>query len=777
MLKKLFIFIWIACVLGVGLVGLGVVAVKRGWIGYMPELEDLQNPISKLASQVLSADGKLIGTWSKSENRILVEYDSISPRMIEALVATEDVRFFEHSGIDVRALGRAVVKRGLMGRKEAGGGSTITQQLAKQLYSSTAGSTMERLLQKPIEWVIAVELEKNYTKKEIISLYLNYFDFLHNAVGIKTAAQVYFGKLPSKLTLSESATLVGMCKNPSYFNPVRHPERCRERRNVVLQQMVKAGYITEKECEEESKQPIVLKFRRVDHKEGLAPYLREYLRQTLMAKQPKRENYRGWQMLQYYEDSVAWATNPLYGWCNKNFKSDGSAYNIYVDGLKVYTTIDSRMQRYAEEAMRDHMANTIQPTFERERGRSSTFPYSHNLTKSQVDEILLRAVKQSDRYRRMKEAGASEREIVDVFGTKTEMSVFTYKGVVDTMMTPMDSIKYYKKFLRSGLLSIDPHTGYVKAYVGGIDYSYFQYDMCMSGRRQIGSTMKPFVYALAMEDGKTPCDLMPNVERTYGTPPYEWTPRNGSRTRYGEDVTLRWGLSQSNNWVTAGLMSTIDPTGNRLKDFLGRFGIANPSIEPTISLCLGTCDITVGELASAYTAFVNKGIRTAPILVTRIEDNEGNVLADIHPRMNEVLSEGASYQMIGMLRAVVDEGTGVRLRYRYNMKGEIAGKTGTTNLNSDGWFVGLVPRLVTACWVGGEDRDIHFNTTASGQGATVALPIWANYMLKVYADQKLGYTDAETFNVPADFDPCSNFFAVEGDKEEREERELEELFD
>ncbi len=778
MRKKILIAMWGFLVLFVSFVVLGAVSIKKGWIGYMPPLEDLQNPISKLASQVISSDGKLLGTWSKSENRILVDYDSIAPSMIDALVATEDVRFFDHSGIDARALARAVVKRGLLGRKEAGGGSTITQQLAKQLYSSTASNTLERLFQKPIEWVIAVELERNYTKEEIIALYLNYFDFLHNAVGVKTAAQVYFGKLPSQLTLTESATLVGMCKNPSYYNPVRYPERCLERRNVVFRQMEKAGYITEAEFEQQSKQPLALNFRRIDHKEGTAPYLREYLRRALMAKEPKREDYHSWQKQQYYEDSVAWNTNPLYGWCNKNFKRDGSAYNIYVDGLKVYTTVDSRMQRYAEESMRTYLASYLQPLFEREGRNSSTFPYSRNLSKSQVDKIIWRSVKQSDRYRLMKEEGASDEEINAVFGKKTEMSVFSYRGIIDTAMTPMDSVIYYKKFLRSGLLSIDPLTGYVKAYVGGVNFSHFQYDMCMSGRRQIGSTMKPFIYALAMEDGKTPCDLIPNVQKTYNVGVNLWTPRNGSKARYGEDVTLKWGLSQSNNWVTAGLMSIVDPSGNRLKDFLGDFGVVNPDIHPSMALCLGTCDITVGELASAYTAFVNKGIRCAPILVTRIEDNEGNVLADFHPRMNEVLGEESSYKMIEMLRAVIDQGTGRRLRFRYNMNGEIAGKTGTTNRNSDGWFVGFVPRLVTACWVGGEDRDIHFTSTASGQGATVALPIWATYMKKVYGNKKLGYSESEKFNIPANFDSCEGYFEEEAEDGELEaERELEALFE
>lgn len=419
-------------------------------------------------------------------------------------MATEDVRFYEHSGIDVRALGRAIVKRGLLRHHEAGGGSTITQQLAKQLYSSTTESTTRRLMQKPIEWVIAVELERHYTKEEILTLYLNYFDFLHNAVGIKTAAQVYFNKQPRDLTITEAATLIGMCKNPSYFNPVREPERCRERRNVVLHQMLKAGYITDAEYAEHCEKPLALNFHRVDHKDGQAAYLREYLRRIMMAKEPNKADYRAWQQQQYYADSLAWAKDPLYGWCNKNFKKDGTPYDIYVDGLKVYTTIDSRMQRYAEEAVRGHVGLYLQKQFEKERASSPNFPYASSLSSADVKRSLQRAMQQTDRYRLMKQAGASDEEIQKAFNTPVQMTIFTYQGEKDVQMTPMDSIRYYKSFLRSGLVSIDPSNGYVKAYVGGLDYTHFQYDMAMVGRRQVGSTMKPFVYTMAMEDAIRP---------------------------------------------------------------------------------------------------------------------------------------------------------------------------------------------------------------------------------------------------------------------------------
>ena len=715
----------------------------------MPNIEELQNPINRYASQIFTDDGKLIGTWSRNENRVFADYEQIAPHMFNALVATEDERFFEHSGIDVKALLRAIVKRGVFQQASAGGGSTITQQLAKQLYSAKAESTFERLMQKPIEWVIAVELERCYTKEEILTLYLNYFDFLYNAVGIQTAARVYFGKQPSELTILESATLIGMCKNPSLYNPVRHNERCRLRRNVVLGQMVRSGYLSQAQYDDLKDEPLKLNFRRADHKDGLGTYLREHLRTKMTAKEPKRSKYASWQTLQYFEDSLAWATDPLYGWCNKNKKKDGENYDIYTDGLKIYTTIDSRMQAYAEEAAVNHVGHVLQKDFEYGRNHPN-FPFTKNLTKEQINQILNRAMRQSERYTKMKAAGATEEEIKKAFATAVEMSVFTWGGVIDTLMTPMDSIRHYKKFLRTGLVSIDPSTGYVKAYVGGLNYTYFQYDMAMKGRRQIGSTMKPFVYAMAMEDGMLPEDTIVNIQREYKVGDQVWAPRNTGNARYGEPVTLKWGLSQSNNWITAELMYQSDPEGVRLAKYLREFGIANNEIYPTLALCLGTCDITVGEMASAYTAFVNKGIRCAPILVSRIEDSNGTVISEFAPRLNEVISEESSYKMLNMLEAVVNEGTGVRLRYKYNFTAPIAGKTGTTNSNSDGWFVGCVPHLVTACWVGGEERDIHFLSTSMGQGAATALPVWANYMQKVYKDTSLGYAQTDSFDIKVD---------------------------
>jgi penicillin-binding protein 1A len=765
-MRKLFVrFLWTMLVLLVLGTGACFWAIANGYLGYMPPIADLQNPINRFATQVYSSDGKLLGTWNLNrENRIMVDYSKLDPMLVKALVATEDVRFYKHSGIDFYALGRAVVKRGLLGQKSAGGGSTITQQLAKQLYSGVAHSTTERLLQKPIEWVIAVELERTYTKDEIITLYLNYFDFLHNAVGIKTAANTYFSKEPSELTICESATLVGLCKNPSYFNPVRYPERSTARRNVVLGQMLKAGYITQQQHDSCVAQPMELHFHVADHKEGLATYFRDFLRRYMMAKRPVRSDYPSWGYVKYYLDSLAWEQDPLFGWCNKNRKRDGDYYNLYTDGLKVYTTIDTRMQRYAEEACFDHVVKFLQPAFNKDRKTKANFPYS-DLSRQQVDKLLQRSVRQSDRYRIMKEAGLSDDAIEKAFRTKTEMQIFTYHGEVDTVMTPLDSIRYLKSFLRTGFFSMCPQDGQVKAYVGGLDFQHFAYDMATEGRRQVGSTIKPFLYSLAMEDGMSPCDLAPNVQQTYMVAGQPWTPRNGSRARYGEMVTLKWGLQQSNNWISAYLMSRLNP--QHFVDLLHEYGIRNPEIHASMALCLGPCDITVAEMVSAYTAFANHGIRTAPLYVTRIVDSEGNEVARFEPRMNEVINEESAHKMLYMLQAVVDGGTAGRLRFRYNLTGQLGGKTGTTNNNSDAWFMGVAPRLVSGCWVGGDDRDIHFNSMAMGQGATMALPIFAYYMQKVYADSQLGYSQSEQFDLPEDFDPCplgdDEFGPKEGD--------------
>ena len=778
MLKKILIFLWASMFAVVLLVAGLFFAISQGWIGYLPDINELQNPTYKFASQIISADGKTMGTWSYSrENRVFVDYKDISPNLIKALIATEDVRYANHSGIDAKSLLRAIVKSGILMQRNAGGGSTITQQLAKLLYSEVSGNKMERLYQKPIEWVIAVQLERHYTKEEIITMYLNKYDFGYNAVGIKSAANVYFGKLPSQLNIQEAAMLVGMCKNSSLYNPRRRPEKTRDRRNVVLGQMMKAGYITEEQFNELKETEMKLDFHSADHKAGIATYFRQYLRGVMTAKKPVKKNYRGWQMQQFYEDSIDWETNPLFGWCNKNTKADGSNYNVYTDGLKIYTTIDSRMQTYMEEAVQEHVADYLQKRFFESKKKQKTAPFTEKLSEEEVEKIMRRAMRQSDRYIAMKKGGASEAEIEEAFNTPEDMSVFTYNGMKDTIMTPMDSLRYYKYFLRTGVFSMDPHSGAVKAYVGGPNFYYFKYDMANVGRRQVGSTIKPFLYSLAMENGFSPCDETRNIEQTLITEDGKlWSPKNTSKSRYGEMVTLRWGLANSNNWISAYLMSKLNPY--TLKKLIHQFGLRNKDIEPTPSLCLGVCDASVAEMVSAYTAFVGKGIRTLPLYVTRIEDNQGNTVATFSAQKNEVISEESSYKMIEMLRAVINEGTGGRIRRIYKITADMGGKTGTTQNNSDGWFMGFTPNLVTGCWVGGEDRDIHFDRMSDGQGASMALPIWGLYMNKVYADETLPYSQKDTFDIPHDFDPCASKQLVpqQGEEEEVKMGGFDDLF-
>ena len=774
MIRKIIKALWIFLAVIVLDIVIVFVCISKGWIGYMPPVEELENPSYKFATEIFSEDEKVLGTWSYSkENRVYTAYKDLSPSIINALIATEDVRFVEHSGIDAKALFRAFVKRGLMFQKNAGGGSTLSQQLAKQLFTeNVARNTLQRLFQKPIEWVIAVKLERYYTKEEILSMYLNKFDFLNNAVGIKTAAYTYFGCEPKDLKIEEAATLVGMCKNPSLYNPVRFNERSRGRRNVVLEQMRKAGYITDAECDSLQALPLKLTYNRVDHKEGLATYFREYLRGVMTAPKPVRSDYRGWQMQKFYEDSIAWETNPLYGWCAKNKKKDGTNYNIYTDGLKIYTTINSRMQQYAEDAVKEHLGDYLQPIFFKEKEGSKNAPYARSLPEKRVEELLTKAMKQTERYRLMKEAGASEQQIRKAFDTPEEMTVFSWKGDKDTIMTPMDSIRYYKSFLRTGFMSMDPANGHVKAYVGGPNYVYFQYDMAMVGRRQVGSTIKPYLYTLAMENGFSPCDQARHVEQTLidenGTP---WTPRNANDKRYGEMVTLKWGLANSDNWISAYLMGKLNPYD--LVRLIHSFGVRNKAIDPVVSLCLGPCEISVGEMVSAYTAFANKGIRVAPLFVTRIEDSDGNVISTFAPQMEEVISASSTYKMLVMLRAVINEGTGGRVR-RYGITADMGGKTGTTNDNSDAWFMGFTPSLVSGCWVGGDERDIHFGRMTYGQGAAAALPIWAMYMKKVYDDPTLGYDQQERFKLPEGFDPCAGSETPDG--EVIEEGGLDDLF-
>lgn len=744
--KKKFI-IWFWSLFGAGTIAIVLLfwMITIGWLGYLPPLDELQNPKNKFATEVISADMQLLGRYYRNENRVSVDYTDISPNMINALIATEDVRYYDHTGVDVKSLMRAIMKLG-----KAGGGSTLTQQLAKQLWSPRANNIFERALQKPIEWVIATKLERLYSKEEILTMYLNQFDFLYNAVGIKSAAQVYFSTTPAQLKLEEAAMLVGMCKNPSLYNPRRRPENALNRRNTVLNQMCKYDYITEQVCDSLKQLPIELKYQSVDHKQGLAPYFREYLRQVLTAKEPQKSHYSEWNMQQYEIDKRQWEENPLYGFCNKNHKPDGTPYDLYHDGLRIYTTIDTRMQQYAEEAVSEHIQD-LQKSFFREKRRKSYAPFSKDLSPEEIDGIMNRSMRQTDRYRALKKQGMSETEIKKVFNTPVDMHVFSYNGLIDTTMTPMDSIRWNKHFLRCGFMSMDVHSGAVKAYVGGPNFTHFQYDMVTTGRRQVGSTIKPYLFTLAMDEGMWPCDSTVNDSVTLiDGNGVAWTPRDEHVKNQGEMVTLNWGLEKSSNWITAYLMSLFTP--EQLVRMMRSFGIEG-QLDPVVSLCLGPCEVSVKEMVDAYTTFPNKGIRVEPLYVTRIEDNNGNILATFTPKTHEIISETTSYKMIYMLRNVMDHGTGVRARFRYGLKAPMGGKTGTSQNHSDGWFVGFTPALVSGVWVGGEDRSIHFDNMSAGQGANMALPIWSIYMQKVYADETLGYSAEEQFDVPEWFDP------------------------
>ena len=738
--------LWFWGLFAAGVLALYIIflSIVRGWVGYLPPLDELQNPKNTYASEIFTEDMVSMGRYYIKENRVGIKYSDLSPYVIDALIATEDARFYDHTGVDFKALFRAVLKLG-----RAGGGSTLTQQLAKQIWSPRANNFFERALQKPIEWVIATQLERLYSKDEILLMYLNQFDFLYNAVGIQSASYVYFYTTPSDLTIEQAAMLVGMLKNPSLYNPIRHPQRALQRRNTVLSQMAKYEKITREECDSLCAMPIEVKYHSVDHKQGLAPYFREFLRLVLTAKEPQESNYSEWNKLQYEIDRREWENNPLYGFCQKNTKPDGTHYDLYQDGLRIYTTIDSRMQRYAEEAVSEHMQDMQTKFFAEKKGKSYA-PFSRDLSKGEIEGIMNRAMKQTDRYRALKRQGWSEEVIRENFETPVPMQIFSYNGMIDTVMSPLDSVRWNKHFLRCGFMSMNPHSGHVKAYVGGPDFRQFQYDMVTMGRRQVGSTVKPYLYTLAMDEGMWPCDKTVNDSITLidanGT---RWTPRDEHTKNQGDTVTLNWGLQQSSNWISAYLMSLYTP--NQLVRLMRSFGIQG-QLDPVVSICLGPCEVSVKEMVDAYTTFPNHGIRVDPLYVTRIEDKQGNVIATFRPQQREIISELTSYKMIYMLRNVMDHGTGVRARFKYGLKMPAAGKTGTTQNNSDGWFVGFTPSLVSGCWVGGEDRAIHFDRMADGQGASMALPIWALYMQKVLADESLPYDESEKFDVPASFD-------------------------
>ena len=715
----------------------------------IPSFEELENPDSKLATQVIAEDGEILTTFH-IENRSFVTYDELSENLVNAAVATEDVRFYNHSGIDFKSLGRVMFKTLLGGDSSQGGGSTITQQLAKTLYpredvsSRIPGvSTIKMVWIKLKEWVTAVKLERSYTKDEIMNMYMNAIFFGSNAYGIKAAAQTFFSKAPADLTVEEAATLVGMVNKPTRYNPALNPDKSLVRRNFVISQMAKAGFIEKEEADSIQQIPITLSYQVQDHNAGLGPYFRDMLRRTMNAKQPKRSSYAQYE--DYVVDSLQWADNPFYGWLNKNTKTDGSKYNLDKDGLRIYTTINYKMQKYAEEAVAEHLGQDLQKSFWRDLRWKKNKPFSNDIDSKTIDQLMKQARRWSDRYRIMKAGGASDAQIRKSFTEPVKMRVFSWnkKGYIDTVMTPDDSIRYYKSHLRAAFMAIEPHTGHIKAYVGGPNYRYFKYDNVRQGKRQVGSTIKPFLYTLAMQEGMTPCDKVVNVPQTFLVNDTTWTPKSTDKDEWiGQTVTLKWGLTKSSNNISAYLMKQYGP--HAMADMMRKMGVGS-YIDETYSLCVGSADISVYEMVAAYNTFPSKGVYVSPIFVTRIEDNMGNVIGEFNNTKREAIGEHTAYLMANLMQGVVNSGTGVRLRSKYGLKGEIAGKTGTTNDQSDGWFIGYTPSLTAGVWVGAEDRQVHFESLALGGGSNMALPIWGLFMKKVLADGTLGVSEADRF--------------------------------
>lgn len=735
----LIVVFWSIVVIPVLGVEILIYLISTGNMGFMPSFAELENPQSKLASELISSDQVSLGKFY-IENRTFVSFEDLSPHLVNALIATEDARYYEHSGIDTKAFGR--VAYGVASGERKGGGSTITQQLAKNLFprdtipNITLWSKISNLgITKIKEWVTAIRLERNYTKEEIMVMYLNVVPYGSQSYGIKSAARTFFNTTPDSLKAEQAAVLIGLLKAPTYYSPVRNPERATQRRNVVLAQMYKYGYLDRYQYDSIIKIPLELSFQIRDHNVGTAMYFREYIRQTMTAKAD--------------DDSVRWATDPLYGWCHKNLKADGTPYNLYLDGLKIYTTINSKMQLYAENAVTKHMGGYLHGKFMKEQEKSDKAPFNRRTPYKVIETLLKRSVKNSERYRKLRKAGYSADSIVSAFNNPTEMRVFTWHGEVDTVMTPFDSIRYYKHFLNCGFISIEPHTGYVRAYVGGINYKHFKYDHVTQAKRQVGSTFKPFLYTLAMETGYAPCDMVPNVPVSFRKWNGEyWTPKNAGLTKSdGKMVSLKWGLTNSVNNISAWLMKRFSP--NAVISIARRMGVKSYIInDPTI--CLGVCDLNVYELVGAYGPFANHGIFSEPIVVTRIEDKNGNIISSFVSESQEAISEEAAYLMLDILKNVVRAGTSTPLtRKPYNFTHEVAGKTGTTDDGSDGWFIGITPHLVSGAWVGGEDRTIRFRNQNIGQGAGLALPIFGYYMKSVYEDSTLTYSTEDIFDPPA----------------------------
>ena len=742
---------WIILCAPVALILLLLLLTRLGAFGKLPTFEELENPKSNLATEIYSDDGEMIGSFF-IQNRSYVDYNELSPALVAALISTEDMRFYSHSGIDFISLARVAVKTLALGNRRQGGGSTITQQLAKNLYprdtavyNNPISKGSKLVISKLKEWITAVMLEYNYTKEEIITMYLNTVPYGSNAYGIKSAARTFFNKLPSELNVQEAAMLVGVVNAPTRYSPRSNPDRALARRNTVISRMREKGYLTRAQRDSIQALPIELDFRPISHNAGTGTYFREMLRMVMTSGKPSRESFGpgaagDWDYRQAVEQ---WESNPLYGWCDKNVKANGQPYDLYRDGLKIYTTVNATMQRYAEQAVWEQMGETVQPMMDRvTKARGSVFS---DISKDEREAIMRRAKKNSDRYRQMKRAGATDAEIDKAFATPVPMRVFSYKGDRDTVMSPDDSLMYYKKFLRASFMAVDPSNGYVKAYVGGTSYRYFKYDMAKQGRRQVGSTIKPFVYTFAIEQlDLTPCTQVPNLPVTIETDNEPWSPREASKVVYdGEWKPLRWGLANSRNNYSAWIMKQARQP-QAVADFIHKFGIRS-YIDPVYALCLGTSDFSLFELVGAYGTFANRGVHVDPIFVTRIEDRHGNVLANFTSPSQDAISEQSAYTMLGMLKRVVNAGTAGRIR-ALGLKADMGGKTGTSQKNSDAWFVGVTPKLVAGAWVGGEDRSIHLSS--GGEGSRISLPIFANFMKKVYGDSKLGITEKDQFPIP-----------------------------
>jgi len=716
----------------------------------IPSFEELEHPDSKLATQVLAEGGEILTTFH-IENRTYVAFDDLSPNLVAAAVATEDVRFRKHSGVDIRGLARVAFKTLLMHDSSQGGGSTITQQLAKTLYPrNEKGGKIGMVWIKLKEWITAVKLERNYTKNEIINMYLNSIFFGSNAYGIKAASETFFDKEPADLNVQEAATLIGMVNKPTRYNPVLNPDKSLTRRNFVIGRMQKSGYITKAQRDSISQLPIELHYHLMDHNAGLAPYFRDMLRRDMNAKKPRRADYQYPE--DYTADSLRWRDDDLYGWLNKNKKPTGEQYNLDKDGLRIYTTINYKMQQYAEEAMEEHLGQRLQPAFNKELRWKRYPPFASDTEKSVRDRLMSNARRWSERYRSQVKAGVPEAEVLAQFDKPVKMRIFSWnkKGYLDTVMTPNDSIRYYKGILRAGFVAVEPGTGHIKAYVGGPNYRYFKYDNVRQVKRQVGSTIKPFLYTLAMQEGMSPCDKVVNVPQSFiagdGT---DWTPRSTDKDEWiGKTVTLKWGLTHSSNNISAYLMKQFGPRA--MVEMMHKMGVSS-HLDEVYSLCVGPADVALYEMVNAFNTFPSKGVYVSPIFVTRIEDNQGNVLSEFTNSKREAIGERTAYLMVNLMQGVVNHGTGFNLRARYKFKGEIAGKTGTTNDNSDGWFIGYTPTITAGAWVGGEDRQTHFNSIALGSGANMALPIWGNFMKKCLEDGTLGISENDRFTAPPGF--------------------------